>query len=323
MHGYFFRRILQALILIGVLSFVGFYLLSLMPGDPIDQMITSHPQLTSEDIQRLRHLYALDAPVYWRYSQWVQELLHGDLGHSRAYHMPVKEVLATPFVNTLYLALSSLFLSLLLAIPSGFWAALRKGSRFDRAMTVISSISLSTPSFWLGILLILSFSVWWPLFPPGGSSTIGATHATFLDHFYDQMSYLFLPTLTLGFLQFGRFHIFMRSAVLDTLQHDYVRTALAKGLSRVSIFWRHIFKNSMIPLVTVIGMSSSSLFSGALITETVFSYQGMGKLLFDAIKNNDLPVAMMALMITFSFIVGLNLLIDFINTRIDPRISYE
>ncbi|MEY4616867.1 MAG: hypothetical protein RJB66_1827 [Pseudomonadota bacterium] len=323
MFGYIIRRLIQSLIVVGIVSYVCFFLMSFLPGDPIDLLNTTNPQLTSSDIERLRHLYELDAPISMRYWSWAQKALQGDFGYSRANKLPVTKILWSPLVNTCYLSLSVLILSLVFAIPCGVLSALKKETWIDRAIQTLASVSLATPSFWLGYLLILAFSVYWPLLPPGGTVSIGFDNSTFFDSLLDRLTYLILPTLSLSFLLFGRFVPFIRTTILDNLQHDFVQTAMAKGLTKKTIFWRHIFKNSMLPLITLLSLSLSSLFSGALITETVFSYQGMGKLFYDSIRNNDINVAMASFLLSLFSILLFSLAADLVSLRVDPRLSHD
>lgn len=179
------------------------------------------------------------------------------------------------------------------------------------------------PSFWLGIVLIIVFGIWWPIFPPGGTSSIGIESGSSWDIFSDRLTYLVLPTLSLSIMQIGRFVRFTRSAMLETLRNDYIRTAKAKGLSESVIIWRHAFRNALIPLITVITLSFSSLFSGALITETVFAYQGVGKLVYESIRGNDFNVAMISFMISIAMVLAFNLIADLLYGLADPRISYH
>lgn len=323
MPSFILRRLIQTAIVLAILSYVCFVLMALMPGDPVELMVTSNPRITAEDVARLRNLYGLDKPSYVRYWNWVQQIAQGDLGYSRTYRIPVMELLGPRLMNTFYLSISSLLISILIAIPLGMWTALRAGSSMDYFLNFFSSAGISMPSFWLGIVLIIVFGIWWPIFPPGGTSSIGIESGTFWEIFTDRISYLVLPTLSLTIMQIGRFVRFTRSAMLETLRHDYIRTAKAKGLPYSVIIWRHAFRNALIPLITVITLSFSSLFSGALITETVFAYQGVGKLVYESIRGNDFNVAMISFMISIAMVLIFNLIADLLYGVADPRISYH
>lgn len=295
-----------------------------MPGDPVDMMISSNPKITSEDISRLRSLYGLDQPAYVRYYHWMTQILSGDLGYSRTYRIPVSELLGPRLINTFFLSFSSLILALLISLPLGMWSALKAGSKVDYIVNLFSFAGISVPSFWLGIVLIIAFAVKLPLLPAGGTFTIGIENdGNFAEIFLDRLKYLILPIASLCFLQIGRFVRFTRSAMLEALRNDYIRTAKAKGLSYQQIIWKHAFRNALIPLITIIALSFSSLFSGALITETVFAYQGVGKLVYESIIGNDFNVAMVSFMISVSMVLMFSLIADIFYGIADPRISYK
>jgi peptide/nickel transport system permease protein len=311
------------MVVISVLSFFCYFLMTLMPGDPIDLMISSNPKITSADVERLRDLYGLNQPITTRYYNWISTILSGDLGYSRTYRIPVSELLGPRLMNTFYLSFASLILALFIAIPLGIWSALKAGSKVDYIVNFLAFAGISVPSFWLGIVLIIAFAVKFPILPAGGTMTVGIENADTWTIFKDRIVYLILPTLSLTYLQIGRFVRFTRSAMLEALRNDYIRTAKAKGLSRSRIIWLHAFRNALIPLITVVALSFSSLFSGALITETVFAYQGVGKLVYDSIIGNDFNVAMVTFLISVASVLGFNMIADLLYGIVDPRISYK
>jgi peptide/nickel transport system permease protein len=317
------RRILQTLAVIVLLSYVCFYLMSLMPGDPVDMMVASNPKMTTEDVARLKSLYGLDQPVYKRYGSWVTAISTGDLGYSRTYRVPVQELMGPRLWNTFILSAASLLLSLLIAVPLGVISALRPGSRLDYFMNFFSFAGISIPSFWLAIVLIIIFAVKIPLLPAGGTQTIGEENLGFWADILDRAKYLILPVLSLSIQQIGRFSRFTRSAMLEAMRNDFIRTARAKGLSRQTVIWKHGFRNALIPLITILALSFSGMFSGAILTETVFAYQGVGKLVYDSIIGNDYNVAMISFVISVSMVLLANLLADILYGFADPRISYQ
>lgn len=323
MTNYILRRLLQTLLVFIGLSFFCFYLMTLMPGDPVDLMVSSNPKMSSADVARLKTLYGLDQPVHTRYYHWVETIARGDLGYSRTYRIPVSELIGPRLMNTFYLSLLSLIVSLVISVPLGMWSALKAGRKVDYIINFFSFAGISVPSFWLAIVLIIAFAVKWPLFPAGGTFTVGMETADFFDMLKDRAWYLVLPTISLSYLQIGRFVRFTRSAMLEALRNDYIRTAKAKGLNSQTIIWRHAFRNALIPLITILALSFSSLFSGALITETVFAYQGVGKLVNESIIGNDYNVAMVAFMISVTMVLIFNLLADILYGVADPRISYN
>lgn len=323
MASFVLRRILQTVLIIFILSYVCFSLMSLMPGDPVEMMVASNPRMTSEDIQRLRNLYGLDQPSYKRYFTWVSTLAQGDLGYSRTYRVPVGELMGPRLVNTFILSMLSLLVSLLIAIPLGMYSATRAGSKIDYLINFFTFTGISIPSFWLGLILIIIFSVQLHIFPAGGTQTVGIESFSIWQQFLDRGLYLVLPVASLSIQQIGRYVRFVRSGMIDVLGNDYIRTAKAKGLSRQVVLWKHGFRNTLIPLITIVALSLSGIFSGALLTETVFAYQGVGKLVYDSIMNNDYNVAMVSFVISVSMVLLMNLFADLLYGFADPRISYN
>ncbi|MGE3758739.1 MAG: ABC transporter permease [Pseudobdellovibrionaceae bacterium] len=323
MTTYIVRRLIQTLIVISILSYICYFMMTLMPGDPVDQLISANPKITAEDIARLREMYDLDKPTYVRYLNWVKTIAGGDLGYSRTYRVPVSEIMGPRLMNTFWLSFISLTLSILISVPLGIFAALRPGKFVDYFINFFAFAGISVPSFWLSIVLIICFSVLIPLFPAGGTYTPGLEDSGAWARFLDSAKYLVLPVTTLTLLSIGTFVRFTRSSMMEALRNDYIRTAKAKGLSRQVVIYRHAFRNALIPLITIIAISFSSLFSGALITETVFAYQGVGKLVYDSIVANDFNVAMISFMISVSMVLLFNLIADILYGVADPRISYH
>ena len=295
-----------------------------MPGDPVDIMASSNPKITSDDIARLRKLYGLDKPAYERYYNWLKEVAQGELGYSRMYKVPVEEVIGHRLINTFFLSMGALLISILVAIPLGIFAALRNGKAWDYFLNFTAFAGISVPSFWLALILILVFAVYFKALglPAGGTETIGV-HLQGIDLILDRLKYMILPMLSLTALQMGTFVRYARSSMLETMRMDYIRTAKAKGLDRLTIIWNHGFRNALIPLITVVAISFSFIFSGAIITETVFAYQGVGKLVFDAIQGNDFNVAMVSFMISVAMVLFMSLIADILYAVVDPRISYS
>lgn len=322
MINYITRRLIQTMIVILLLSYVCFYLMTLMPGDPVEILVSSNPKITSADVARLRELYGLDQPAYSRYFSWVKTLAQGDLGYSRTYKIEVSEIMAPRLMNTFYLSSLALFVSLLIALPLGVYTALKPGGWLDYTLNMFSFAGISIPSFWLAIVLIIVFAVFNNWFPASGTQSIGIEDSDMWVLFKDRIWYLTLPVLSLSIQQIGRLVRFVRSAMLEAMRNDYIRTAKAKGLSPHIVIWRHGFRNALIPLITVLALSLSGLFSGALLTETVFSYQGVGKLVYDSILQNDFNVAMVSFVISVSMVLLMNLLADILYGFADPRISY-
>jgi peptide/nickel transport system permease protein len=314
---YLVSRLFQAALVVAVMSFVIYWLIGLMPGDPVDLMISADPKITPADAQRLRELYGLDKPLTERYLNWLNAALHGDLGFSRLQAKPVGDVLAPALVNTVFLLGLSFILSLLIALPAGIKAALKPYSKTDYSINLLAFAGISVPSFWLALLLIILFAVLLGVLPAGGTGTVGA------KGIWDQAKFLILPVATLTIASVGGHTRFMRASMIETLRLDFIRTARAKGAGPGRVLLRHALPNALIPVVTIVALDFGYLFSGALVVETVFSYPGMGKLIFDSIMGNDFNLALFALLLATLLTLTANFLADMAYAWLDPRISYR
>ena len=309
------QRLFEALVVLFLMSFAIYGLIGLMPGDPIDLMINADPKLTPDDAARLKALYGLDRPIVERYWNWLVAALGGDLGYSRVYTKPVMEILVPRLGSTALLLGISLLLSLAIAIPLGVYAALNPYSKADYAVNMFCFAGISLPPFWLALLLILCFAVVLGWLPAGGMLTVGD------GGILDRLQYMILPVLTLTIHSVGGFTRFMRASMMETLRQDYVRTARAKGLSEARVVTGHALRNALTPLVTMVALSFGGLFSGALITETMFGWRGMGKTIFDAIMGNDFNLALVGLLLATGFTLLGNFLADLCYAWLDPRVS--
>jgi len=318
MIRYFAGRLGETLLLLLVMSFVIYILLGLMPGDPIDLMVSGNPNMTSADAERLRRIYGLDQPLLDRYGNWLWQALQGDFGYSRTHGKPVLEILWDRLSNTLLLMGLSFSLALLLALPIGVVAAMKPHSSIDHGVNLFCFVGISIPHFWLALLLIIVFAVFLGWLPAGGMGPIEGDAG-----FWQKASYLVLPVATLTMASVGDYTRFVRASMMETMRQDYVRTARAKGASRRRIVWGHALRNALIPVVTVVALQFGSLFSGALITETMFSYLGMGKTIYDAIMANDYNLALIGLMFATLLVMISNLVADMLYALLDPRISYR
>lgn len=311
------HRLGHTAIVIAVMSFVIYGLIGLMPGDPIDLMIAADPKMTTDDAARLRALYGLDKPIYERYFNWATAALGGDFGYSRLYAQPVLTVLWPALENTLILLGLTVFFSVLIGLPLGILAALRPYSKVDYIINFFAFGGISMPSFWLALLLIIAFSVQLGILP--ASAMVMSPDASF----WERASAMALPVMTLTINSVAVYSRHMRSNMIEILRRDYIRTARAKGSSESRVVLKHALRNALIPVITIFGLDFGFLFSGALVTETIFAYPGMGKLIFDSIMGNDFNMALIALLFaTFMTMMG-NLLADLGYAWLDPRISYQ
>jgi len=316
MLTYLTRRLFGTVVVLAVMSFVIFVLIGLMPGDPIDIMIASNPDLTAADGIHLKKLYGLDLPITERYWNWLTTTLGGDLGFSRTYKQPVLDILLPRLGNTIVLLGISSLLAIALALPLGFIAAVRPHGSVDNSINLFCFAGISLPPFWLAILLIILFAVTLDLLPAGGMGPPEAGPLT-------RLQFLALPLVTLTIAGLARFTRFARAAMIDALRQDYVRTAYAKGLDVRRVVIGHAMRNALLPLVTIVALDFGQLFSGALITEIMFSYLGMGKLMFDAILANDFNLALVGLLFATLLVLLANYLADIAYAAIDPRISFK
>ncbi len=314
MIAYIARRLAESLFVLLIMSFIIYGLIGLMPGDPIDLMISSDPKLTPEDAQRLRRLHGLDRPILERYATWLGAALGGDFGYSRIHARPVMEVLLPRLGNSLLLMGLSFLIALAIALPAGIVAALKPRSPLDHAINLLAFAGISIPPFWLAILLIMLFAVTLGWLPAGGMGEGGLASA---------LSHLVLPVLAMTLLTVGGIIRFMRAAMIEALRQDYVRTARAKGLSTYQVLVGHVLRNAMIPVATILALNFGSLFSGALVTETMFGYLGMGKTIYDSILGNDFNLALVGLLFATLTTLLANLAADLAYGWLDPRISLQ
>jgi peptide/nickel transport system permease protein len=319
---YVLRRLLQTVPLLFVISALIFTLLYLMPGDPLYRMLEGIPNLRPEDFDRLRRLYGFDDPVYVQYSKWLWQLIQLNPGYSREYGQPVFDIILPALKNTLVLTVAAVVLGKLIAIALGIFSAVRQYSIGDYILTATTFVAYSVPAFWLGLMLIILFSVKLGWLPTSGivNSELepGSWAAT-----VDWLKHLILPVAVLAISEIIQVQRFMRSSLLEVLRQDYLTTARAKGLSEAVVIGRHALKNALIPVVTIIAVTMPRVVGGSTVVETVFAYPGMGRLLYTSIMGNDYVVAMTVVMIIAVTVVFFNLLADVIYGWLDPRIRYQ
>ncbi len=291
-------------------------LLGLMPGDPIDLLISADPRLTAEDAARLKTLYGIDQPLGKRYLNWLFAALQGDFGYSRLYVKPVIVVIWGALEKTLLLMGIAFVVSVAIAIPTGVLAARRAHGFADYSINLLCFAGISIPAFWLALMLILLFSVilgWLP----ANATPVGDVGLL------EKAKSMILPVITLAMVSIGGVTRYVRGSLRESLQQDYIQTAYAKGLSESQVVWRHALRNSMIPVITILSLDLGTFFSGALIVEIMFSYPGMGKLLFDAIQGSDYNLALAGLLLATAVTLLANFLADISYAALDPRISFR
>jgi peptide/nickel transport system permease protein len=331
MTSYLARRLLQMVPLVIGISIIIFLLLAAAPGDPVDLLLFGNPNIKAEDVARLKHLYGLDQPLHIRYVKWVWAALQGDLGYSRTYKVPVLSLMWERVGNSLWLQIPAFLIALAVAVPVGITSARRQYSTLDYTATFFTFLGLSIPAFWFGIMMIYVFAVahpWtalpalgWLKFPAGGFNSPGV--AAGLPTYVDRAYYATLPALVLSLLFMASYTRYTRSSMLEVIRQDYIRTARAKGIAELTVIKKHALRNALIPLVTIVALSIPALFSGAPLTETVFGWPGIGRLLVDAVLAGDFAVAQGIILFLAGLVIAFNLFADISYALLDPRIRYD
>ncbi|HZQ06257.1 MAG TPA: ABC transporter permease [Anaerolineae bacterium] len=299
------RRLIQTIpVLIGI-SIITFLLIYYLPADPA--RMYAGPSATAEAVARIRHELGLDRPVWEQYISYMERVVHGDLGFSYRKQVPVTELILSRIPYTLALILAGVFVELLIGIPIGILAAVKRGRVPDRLGMIIALIGVSIPSFWLGLLLLYWLGFVIPIFPLGGAGG--------LDH-------LILPALAVGLGGAAWYARMMRSSTLDILSTDYVRTARAKGQRESQVILRHIMPNALNPIITMAGLDIPWFIGGVVLVETVFNWPGLGRLAYEAIETVDVPLILGTVIVTSLFVVASGILIDIVQGMVDPRIRH-
>ncbi len=300
---------------LAVASAVVFAVLDLLPGNVAQVMLGE--SATPEAVAALEKKLGLDRPAPVRYLEWVRGLAALELGRSHGYDAPIAELVAERLAVTLPLALLAMALTVVLALAAGVYAASRHNRAGDLGVMAASQLGIALPSFWFGILLVMLFAVKLPWFPSGGFPGWTEDEGGGL---WDGLQALVLPAVALAVVQAAILARFTRSAVLDVLREDFVRTARAKGLSRRAVLWGHVLRNAMVPVVTVMGLQFANLVTGTVVIENVFSLPGLGRLLFQAIGNRDLPLVQAMVMLVAATVIAINFVVDLLYAVIDPRL---
>jgi peptide/nickel transport system permease protein len=311
---YIIRRLIQALFLVWGCATLVFFMVRLIPGDPVVQMLG--PEYTPEAAEAIRVKLGLDEPFHIQYLRWFGNMLTGDLGGSIATGETVADIITTGLPKTLSLATLSFLIATAIAVPAGIVAALRRNTVFDYVASVVAFIGVSMPSFWFGILLILIFAVQLRWLPAIGYAD------PMEDGVVAWLERLILPSLAIGAAYSAILMRFVRAGLLEVLSSDYVRTARAKGVREHAVVLRHAMRNALIPVVTVMGIQLALLLSGTVVVETVFSIRGIGRILVAAIFDRDYPIVQGVILLIAVIFVMANLLVDIVYTFLDPRIRY-
>lgn len=320
MIQYAVKRILKMIPTLLIISIIIFGIINMAPGDFVDGK--ANPNMSTEKVQELKEIYGLDKPLPIRYINWAKNAVRGNFGDSLRYKQPVSEVINEHIWNSFLLAMTSFILCLIIAIPIGIISATKQYSSFDKTFTLLSFVGISLPSFFVALVSIKIFSLNLGIFPIGGMTTAGSK-ATGISSFMDIAKHMFLPVVTLTIIQFGSLVRYVRTSMLEVIKQDYIRTARAKGLKEKVVIYKHALRNGLIPIITFVGMTIPTLFAGAIITETIFVWPGIGRIGYEAILNRDYTLLMgfnmfMALMTLLG-----NLISDILYAVVDPRIKLK
>ncbi len=314
------QRVILGLILIIAVMVLNFFLLQAAPGDVVDAMLAEAGGGDPELAARLRKQYGLDQPLYIQLIKYLGQVFRGDLGYSFYYDESVAALLIGHLPTTLMLTLSALVLAVIIGTLFGVYAALKPNGIFSNFVTVLSLFGYATPVFWLGMIILLVFALYLPLFPAFGIRSWPQPENTF-DRILDMIHHLVLPTFTLAILYLASYSRISRASMLDVLGSDYIRTARTKGLSEFRVIFKHALKNAAMPVVTLAGLQLAQVFSGAVLVETVFSLPGVGPLLYESIVRRDFPVILGVLFGAATTTIVANIITDIIYRWMDPRIK--
>jgi len=317
------KRLIHSIPLLIGITLITFFVIHLAPGNPTFYEGALNPKIKPETVKRLEKLYGLDKPIYIQYLDWLKRLMKADFGTSFIDGKPVTEKIMERIPITLTINLLSLFIVLVVAIPIGIISAVKRNSLLDKGLTVFVFIGFSMPGYWLALLLMILFGIKLRILPISGLESLTAGELKGLALWIDRAKHLILPVFVSAFGGLAGFSRYMRQSMLEVLHQDYIMTAKAKGLSEFQVIRRHALKNSLLPIVTLLGLSVPGLIGGSVIFETIFAIPGMGQLFYEAAMARDYPTIMGILTIGAVLTLIGNLLADITYALIDPRIRYD
>lgn len=319
-RDYILRKFGLAALTLAVVVVVDFYLFRVLPGDPVRAVIGRNVRISKESQDALRAQFGLDRPLHEQFFATIAQWAQGNLGISWSQRKPVSEILLSKLGNTLMLITLGQVFSILLGVSLGLFAGWKRKTALDVGSLSFSLVAWAMPTFWLGIILLAAGSTWLGL-PTGGALSPENLGKPFWETLPDRLRHLILPTLTFTIVYLGEYMLIMRSSVLEVLSEDYILTAKAKGMSHWQVLRRHALKNAMLPIVTLIALNLGFTVAGAIYIETVFSYDGLGKLFQDALDKQDFPLLQGAFLLLAMAVIGANLLADLLYAYLDPRVK--
>ncbi len=323
MGSYIVRRLLAMIPMVLGITIITFSVIHLAPGKPTDMLTQMNPKISAQARERLEKLYGLDKPIYIQYVDWLKRLVRLDFGRSFVDDRKVSEKIRERIPITLLINALSIFLILIVAIPIGVIAAVKRGTLFDKATTVFVFLGFATPSFWLALLLMLLFGVHLGWLPLSGIKSLEFDKFFLWEKVWDVSRHLILPVFISAFGGLAGLSRYMRSNMLGVINQDYIRTARAKGLPERQVIFKHALRNAILPVVTILGLSVPGLIGGSVIFESIFAIPGMGRLFYDSVMARDYPVIMGILVIGAALTLLGNFLADISYSYVDPRIRVE
>lgn len=316
MGRYILKRLLTAVVAFLGITIIAYFLATLMPGTPLDLLIQPDTRVSAEELAEIEHRMGLDKPIIVQYFYWLKNLLMGNLGTSYSQHRPVLELIGSRIGPTLLLSLSALAVAVVIAVPLGMIAGYKSYSGWDYGSTILAFVGQAAPNFFVALLLIYIFAVKLGVLPVSGMYDAGSTGS-----FGELMRHLAMPCMALAFQHLGIYTRQMRNSMVECLSDDYVRTARAKGISEKVVLFKHVLRNALLPLVTQVGLGLAQLAGGAIVTEQIFSWPGMGTLMLKAIQGRDYPLIMGITVVISSVVLIGNIMVDIIYRLLDPRID--
>ncbi|WP_407270137.1 ABC transporter permease [Radiobacillus sp. PE A8.2] len=314
MKGFLFKRIVQLIPTLFIVAVIVFFITRMLPGNPAAVMLG--PQASAEDIAAYAERLGLNDPLYLQFWDYLINLISFDFGNSLSYNQPIVDLITERFPNTIILAISALLIAVIIGVPAGIIAARKQNTIIDYLVTTVSLVGVSMPIFWLGVMLVLYFSVNLGWLPATGMGSLE-------DGLWEFISHLILPSLALATIPTAQFARIIRSSMLETISHDYIKTARAKGLKEFFVINKHALKNALTPLLTVMGLQFSNLLGGAVLTETIFSWPGMGLLIIDAIEKRDFVVVQSTVIFVAVIYVVINLIVDILYKVVNPKVNLD
>jgi peptide/nickel transport system permease protein len=318
MVAYVLKRVFTAIPLILGLLTITFFIIHLAPGDPTALYLT--PEIDPRLSEQLRDKFGLNDPIYIQYFKWLWSVVRGDFGVSLSMHRPVVEIILAAIPNTLLLTLFALIFDVVTGVLVGTICAIRQGTKLDYGLTLGSLLVYSVPEFWLGLMLVLIFSLVLGILPSSQMHSIDAEFLSPLGYVWDTVKHLIMPVFVLGIANAASTARYMRGSLLEVIRQDYIRTARAKGLDEKKVIFKHAMRNALLPIVTIFGLSLPFLFSGAVVVETIFAWPGMGRITVDAIFARDYPLIIANTFVVGTMVILGNLIADLLYAVVDPRV---